>query len=71
MYRQTSLSQTKWDYLQFTRYPSIQDIEDKLLNKWLGLKNHFDITIVFAISVFDISKFNCIRTSVILQSFIN
>lgn len=29
-------------------------------NKWLGLTNHFDISIVFNISVFEISKFHCI-----------
>lgn len=31
-----------------------------LYNKGLGLTNHFDIGIVFEISVFQISKFNCI-----------
>lgn len=29
-------------------------------NKWLGLTNHFDISIVFNISVFEISEFHCI-----------
>lgn len=41
--------------LKLKRYPSIQDIE----NMWLGLRNHFDISIVFEISVFEISKFIC------------
>lgn len=30
-----------------------------LKNKWLGLTNHFDISIVFKISVFEILKINC------------
>lgn len=36
-----SLSRTGWDYLQTSRYPTIRDIEVKILkNKWLGLKKN-------------------------------
>lgn len=31
-----------------------------LKKKWLGLTNHFDRSILFEISVFKTSKFNCI-----------
>lgn len=40
----------------------IRDIYGKihvLKIKWLVLTNHFDISTVFEISVFQISKFNC------------
>lgn len=36
-------------------------------NKWLELKNHFAIYIVFEISVFEISKFNLYLTDVALK----
>lgn len=60
-YSQTSLSQIKWDWLKTLRY-GVFDISrvNYLKYKKLGLTNHFDITIVFEISVSEISKFNSI-----------
>lgn len=60
-YSQTLLSWTGWDYIL-----KLRDIQVfKILrvkyfkNKWLGLKNHCNISFVFEISVFEIPKFNC------------
>lgn len=58
---QASLSLTRWCCLKSLRYPSIRDIEGKILKKkWFGLSNHSHISIVFDIlePVFEISKFN-------------
>lgn len=47
-------------------YPSIRDIEGKIVkkNKWIGPINHFNISIVYETLVFEISKFNytCMAT---------
>lgn len=62
-YSETSLSQTRWVCIKTLKYLSIRDIECTILkNKWWGLTNHFDLSIVLKISVFDISKFNCISS---------
>lgn len=64
IYSETSLSQTRWDCIKTLNYLGILDIECKILkNKWWGLTNHFDLSIVLKISVFEITKFNCILNS--------
>lgn len=63
IYSETSLSQTRWDCIKTLNYLGILDIECKILkNKWWGLTNHFDLSIVLKISVFEITKFNCISS---------
>lgn len=59
IYSQTLLSRTRWDCLKTLKYLNIRDIECKILkNNWLGLTNPFHKSIVFDISVFEISMFN-------------
>lgn len=61
LYSQTTLSLTRGDCIKTSRYQSFWDIEGKILKtKWLVLTNHLNIPIVFDISVFEITKFNCI-----------
>lgn len=58
---QTSLSWIKWDFLKTERYQStcIWDIKDKIHGLDLQITSIYPL--YFKISVFDISKFNCIH----------
>lgn len=59
-YSRTSLSQTRWNCLKTSIYQSIWEY---LKDKWLGLTNQLDTSIVFEITVFEIPKCNCIYQS--------
>lgn len=63
-YSQTSLFRTRWNCLKTSRFPRTRDIDGKIVfKKLLGLTDHFDISIVFEITVLEISKFNYICIS--------